>query len=207
MPVSEEDKERYRLEEVREQEKLDSIKAVNHINDSINSIKKEREDLLSLRKTLDNEIKSIDKGIDFSKYRGSGDKLKYELLLFKIWSSFIEDGLNSEDDTTKTLANKLKGKVVKLQVKQLPIMRKEFVRITKKVLWEHDIDVYSKGSNRYIYLVNRAFASNGNIKEFQESLDVNLNDFRFTQAHYLWYKGDDEHQYYTMKPKKDSELY
>jgi Zn-dependent oligopeptidase len=78
---------------------------------------------------LEREIKSINKGVDFSTYRGTIDALQIELVLFGTWANIITDNENSEDPKIKSLVKQLRPKVARLQIKEFPIMRKEYAKV------------------------------------------------------------------------------
>lgn len=156
---------------------------------------------------LKREIESIDKGIDFSKYRESVEQLQMELILFRVWGSLAFNNIDSEDKEIKDLAAKLKYKVQRIQTKEFPILRKAYGKFVADKMWAEDIYVKTtgKGSNR-INFAGGVFAANKNKQQFQETVSDVLNQFRFNQSRYRWYKEADEYTYYTMYEGKDSEL-
>jgi hypothetical protein len=169
--------------------------------------KKAEEGKTSQIEQLEREIKSVNKGVDFTTYRGTVDALQMELVLFGTWANIITDGLKSDDAKIKKLATQLKTKVIRMQTKEFPILRKEYGKIVANKMWENDIEVTTNGTGRrYINFSGGVFAANKNKKEFQTQVQEVLRMFRFTQSRYRWYKGQDEYTYYSMKPDKDSAL-
>jgi hypothetical protein len=165
------------------------------------------EEKLQQKEQLEREIKSINDGVDFSTYRGTVDALQMELVLFGTWADIIEKGENSDDPEIQKLAKQLKPKVVNLQVREFPRLRKEYADVVAKKMWENDIEVYANGTgNRYINFSGGLFAANKNKKDFQEQLHEILTMFRFNQSRYRWYKGADEYTYWTIYEGKDSQL-
>lgn len=165
------------------------------------------EEKLKQKEQLEREIKSINDGVDFSTYRGTVDALQMELVLFGTWADIIEKGETSDDPEIQKLAKQLKPKVVNLQVREFPRLRKEYADVVAKKMWENDIEVYANGTgNRYINFSGGLFAANKNKKDFQEQLHEILTMFRFNQSRYRWYKGADEYTYWTIYEGKDSEL-
>lgn len=192
-----------------------------HKADSLNNLSEEEKRLakeeaakkeleLKRQKTIeqiDREIKSINKGVDFSKYRGTIDALQMELILFGTWANIITENENSDDSKIKSLVKKLRPKVARLQTKEFPIMRKEYAKVVGNKLWENDIEVSSSGTGRkYINFTGGLFAANKNKKDFQTELQEILTMFRFKQSRYRWYKGADEYTYYTIYEGKDTDL-
>ncbi len=130
-----------------------------------------------------------------------------ELVLFGYWADIIKKGENSDDPEIQKLAKQLKSKVVNLQVREFPRLRKEYADVAAKKMWENDIEVYANGTgNRYINFTGGLFAANKNKKVFQEQLHEILTMFRFNQSRYRWYKGADEYTYWTIYEGKDSDL-
>ncbi|MCM4150026.1 hypothetical protein DHD05_00340 [Arenibacter sp. N53] len=168
-----------------------------------------KEDALTNQKEqLERELNSVNAGVDFSSYRETVESLQIELILFGTWARIITDGEKSENSEIQKLAKQLKPKVVKMQLKEFPILRKEYSKIVAAKLWENDIEVSVSGSgNKHINFSGGIFAANKNKQEFQKQINEVVTMFRFNQARYRWYKGADEYTYYTMYVGKDSDLY
>jgi len=152
-------------------------------------------------------LKAINDGVDFTSYRGTIESLQIELVLFSTWANIINDGNKSEDPEIQKLVKQLKPKVVRIQAREFPILRKEYAKIVAKKMWENDIDVYSSSKgNRYINFSGGMFAANKNKQDFQEEVNEVLSMFRYKQSRYRWYKGASEYTYYIMYEGKDSDL-
>jgi hypothetical protein len=192
-----------------------------HKADSLNNLSVEQKELAKVAaanneleekkqqkiEQLEREIKSINKGVDFSTYRGTIDALQIELVLFGTWANIITENENSEDPKIKSLVKQLRPKVARLQTKEFPIMRKEYAKVVGNKLWENDIEVSANGTGRkYINFTGGIFAANKNKKDFQTELQEILTMFRFKQSRYRWYKGADEYTYYTIYEGKDTDL-
>lgn len=181
--------------EEREQIKTDSIANAKKIENLPND----------LRKTIE-EINKV----DFSKFRGSSANLQLELNLFNEWRKMIEETEGISKNSTeeaKQMAQKLKKTVQNIQAREFPILRKEYLKEAKKIMWEHDIDVSGSSNNTSINFTGGVFAANKNIKDFQEKTDYILKNFRFKRANYRWYKGADEYSYYEPFKGKDTDLF
>lgn len=169
--------------------------------------KTKEEEVIKQKEQLERELKSIDKGIDFSTYRGTVDALQIELVLFGSYANIIMEGENSNNKEIKALAAKLKSKVKKIQIKEFPKLRKDYAKVIAKLLWENDIDVSANGKNyNNLNFTAGIFAANKNKQDFQEQLKDAPKMFRFGQTRYRWYKGQDEYTYYTIYEGKDSDL-
>lgn len=189
------EKETKAATEEKEQIKKDSIAKIELVNNLPNDIQKTIEDI--------NEV-------EFDKFRGSVDNLILELNLFNEWRKLIEETeeISSEGtEEAKQMAQKLKKTVQNIQAKEFPILRKEYLKEAKKTMWEHDIDVFGTSNNTHINFTGGTFAANKNIKTFQEEIDYILENFRFKQANYRWYKGASEYSYYAPFKGKDTDLF
>lgn len=154
------------------------------------------------------ELNSINDGIDFSSYRGSVEKLQFELILFGSWEMLISENETSEDKEIKVLVSELKLKVKKIQKLEFPILRKEYVKLIANLMWENDITVTASGrSNKYINFSGGIFAANKNKKDFHNEIKEVLKMFRFSQARYRWYEGKSDYTYWIVEEKRDSDLY
>ena len=91
--------------------------------------KEKEEEKLKQKEQLERELKAVNDGVDFSSYRETIESLQIELVLFSTWGNIINDGENSEDPEIKKLAKQLKPKVVRMQVKEFPILRKEYAKL------------------------------------------------------------------------------
>lgn len=168
---------------------------------------KEKEEREKLTKQLEREIESVDKGIDFDKYKGSIQELTIGIALFNTWATIISNGENSSVKKDKDLAKRLKYKISKIQTKEFPKIRKAYGKLMAKKLWEHDITVTTSGSrNQRINFVGGMFAANKNKKQFQEEIHENLYLYRFDRSNYRWYKGQDEYTYYKISSPSDKEV-
>ena len=130
-----------------------------------------------------------------------------EIVLFSFWASVIKKGDSSIDSETKKLAADLRSKVSARQVKEFPKMREEYGKAMAQKLWESNIYVSTEGiTDGIINLTGGLFANNKNIAETQKTLHDVLNQFRFKQVRYRWYKGADEFTYYKLESPKDNEI-
>lgn len=111
-----------------------------------------------------------------------------------------------EKDTPDSIAKlliKLEVALKKTQVKEFPLLRKAYTKITSEKLWENNVKVTSQGTT--INFIAGIFANNKNIKDVQEGVSEQLRVLRFKYSTYRWYDGASGTQY-TMESKKDSEL-
>lgn len=96
-------------------------------------------------------------------------------------------------------------KLVSLQQRTLPIIRKAYGKIIGDKLWEHDVTarVLDDG-NRTIEFVGWFFAAHRNIKDMNENIWPMVRKLRFTRVQYRWMK-DGDMTFFTTKGS-DSEV-
>ncbi|PJJ62489.1 hypothetical protein [Chryseobacterium geocarposphaerae] len=185
---------------------VDSIKKSETLQNVSDNKKEKTEERLkdNIKSQIERELIAIDKGVMIGKGE-SITALQMDLVLFSAYSTIIKEGEDSDDIETKKLAKKLKEKVQNLQKSGFPKLRKRYTEIVKNLMWENDIDVYSSNGGDVLNVTGGIFVTNKNIKQIQETIDENMQLFRFKQVRYRWYKGSDEFTYYDISPPKDTE--
>ncbi len=159
------------------------------------------------KEQLKREIASFDKPYDNTSYQGSIESVQMGLVLFGAYASIIRKGKDSPDEENKKLADQLQKKVTARQVKDFPVLRKNYAKVAAENLWESNIYMTTSGANNSIVnLTGGLFASNKNIAETQKTLLDILTQFRFKEIRYRWYKDADEFTYYKLETPKDSDL-
>lgn len=121
-------------------------------------------------------------------------------------AKMIQDGLNSDNIETQTIAKEVRSKAIAYQLKAFPILRKAFAKGLNKELWLEDAKAYVSGNdNIYINFVYWGFARNRTMHEFHLNAYKMLTTLRFRQARYRYYDGG-EYSYYTVYEGKDADL-
>ena len=167
-----------------------------------------KKETIKLNDRLKKELASISKTFNSSAYRGSVESIQMEIVLFSLWASLVKESELSADKEDKKMGADIKKKLISLQKKEFPKMRKAYSEIIAQKLWVNDTYVNASGSsNTIINFSGAVFATNKNIQETQNSLFTVLSEFRFKETRYRWYKGADEFTYYKLESPKDDELY
>lgn len=162
----------------------------------------------TLESRLKKEIESIKNGVDFSTYRGEVVNLQLAVVLFTSWGEMVREGLKSSNPEDVKLANELKKLVVKTQEKELPNIRKNYIEVARKKLWESNIEVSGGGKgNTTINLTGGSFFNNKNKSDVQGTISSVLEQFRFKRSNYRAYDGQDQYDYFTIDSPQDGELY
>ena len=181
----------------------------NNSKNSTTASSSTKDDLNGTEKTkeqLKRELASFEKPYDNSSYQGTIEAVQMELVLFGAYANIIKEGKDSPDEENKKLADQLQKKVTARQVKEFPVLRKNYAKVAAEKLWASDIYMTTSGSNNTIVnLTGGLFAANKNIAETQKTLLDILTQFRFKEIRYRWYKGADEFTYYKLDTPKDSD--
>ncbi len=152
------------------------------------------------------ELKSINKGIDFSHYRGSGQALQLEIVMFATWANMIKEAETLDNKELLSLASSLKQELSKMQTKEFPKLRKEYAKIMKQILKGEKIDVELSGdNNEYICFISKIFENDAIRDEFHNNLKVLIGYLRFSEERYKKSKWD-FHTYFEMFDGEDSDL-
>lgn len=155
---------------------------------------------------LKRELASFDKPYDNSSYQGTITSVQMGLVLYAAYANIIKEGKDSPDEENKKLAVQLQKKVTARQVKEFPILRKNYAKVAAEKLWESNVYMTTSGANNSIVnLTGGLFASNKNIANTQKTLLEILTQFRFKEIRYRWYKEADEFTYYKIDSPKDSD--
>ncbi len=92
-----------------------------------------------------------------------------------------------------------------MQPTVFPGLRQSFAKACKEKYWIDDIDVTISGSkNQYIHFTAAQFATNKNIKAFNDNIYFTAYVLRFAQVRYSWYKGGD-YEYFNIYEGKDND--
>ena len=118
-----------------------------------------------------------------------------------LWEWMIENDkdIYEGNKTIDRLSKLIKSKGNATLSSVLPAYRKSFAKNLANGLWERDIYVTSSGPGSTILnMTGGIFASNANIKTFQETLEGDAKHYKFTQVRYRWYKDASEYTYYDI---------
>lgn len=132
------------------------------------------------------------------------EEVLIELEIIHSYNNRLKEYSNSENTEVLENYKNIKTNLSKLQLKMLPILRKNYTNFLNKKLWENDIKAFNTKNNTVINFTGGLFAANKNIKDFQTQLNETLLKLRFKQANYRWYDESSEYTYYTIFEDSDS---
>ena len=161
----------------------------------------------------DNAIEYVNTSIDALEKMTKNEVAPYEVNDIIKWvDSFNKGGTYIRaaidivaDPKALKIAKAAKSKIIAMQIKWFPKLRKAYAEKCKILLWENDITVEQNGTT--LTFIGGIFATNANKRDFQEKLRSNLNSLRFKRINYKWIRDDDNYTYYKLSNFKDNELY
>lgn len=188
--------------EIKNQKILDSILAVEDARKEAIRLEEYERNKITPEK-IDAKISEL-RNMNWDFYRGSVENLMKEVIFFQDNCNYAFLSNESADPSLTPKIKEYDRFFKNLQKQEFPKMRAEYARISKNILWEHNIDVKQSGTS--ITFIGGIFANNANKKEFQDKIHDAVSDLRFKRVNYKWYKYDDEYTYYTISSPQDDEL-
>lgn len=160
----------------------------------------------SFKEQLTSAIDSLNKLENFDVSNIEKDELFTIAQSFLSFGEAINKAKTDTDKEIQDLGKELERKLIVVQTKQLPKMRKTYSEIMRKKLWEENIDVKIIGSkNEILELIGVVFANNKNIKAFNDPIYLSLKQLRFDQVRYRWIENGDGSSLELESPK-DNEI-
>lgn len=201
-----------------------AIKEINKINckyirpsvfcDSASSLKlivnneilkaKEEERVQNILDQIDREIASLKKTSYQEKTEPT--EIQMAIVLLAAYQKILDDNRNETDKRVKSKLNVLGSLVKSNRISTLPKLRRDYAKMMRKMMWQHDMDVTYFGSgNKILQLTSYMFASNRGIQSIQDALKDTPRLLRYSQVRYKWYEGADEYTYYNLETPQDSD--
>lgn len=120
-----------------------------------------------------------------------------ELTAIATHSDYKKDEIT--DSTVIYFANRNSNTALDKLSELQPAYRARYSKLLGDELWEHDIKVKTLNGGKTIEFIGGIFASNKNIKDFQEKVYGNLVDYGYTRSQYKWIEHDTEYTYFDIK--------
>jgi hypothetical protein len=157
--------------------------------------------IFDIKSSLEKSIDAISSGAatDYT----TKDGIMLRIIEYADAASNLKLHTGMSDTGVVRLIKSLEKKLVSAQKRDFPIFRKNYIKWANNEGWENDMKVTGNGMT--INFIWGGFATNKNIKEFQEGIQDLLNRLRFKRATYRWYEGSDEYTYYDISSKGDGE--
>lgn len=162
--------------------------------------------MAKLREEIQTELDVLTSGYTPTA-RTKKEQIFLELSRFALWGKLINKGEKSDDKEAMKLAKRLATKLIQLQQREFPKLRKSYVNSIEHDLWRENIRISTKGSrNTTLELVGGTFASNRNIESYQTAFSSVVKSLRFKRVNYKWIRNDSEYTYYTISSDPDGEI-
>jgi hypothetical protein len=161
-----------------------------------------------LRFKIKREIEALAKDDDLTDPKiNSMDGLTITLAVLKYYESIIKEARASKDPDLLKDLKLFENKIVDVQKKNYPKLRKAYYEIVRPKVWENDIYVSVSGEKSTILTLRGGiFAANKNKKEMQTQISDIVTMLRFKEVQYPWYEGQDDFTYYEVKSPNDNEI-
>lgn len=115
----------------------------------------------------------------------------------KLKDSTYTDVLEEQEIVDKINDNKKRASAILPTLKS--VCRKQYAKYLDDKLWEHNIDVETSNGGTTITFIGGIFASNKNIKDFQNQSAETLRMFGFKRVIYKWIPHDPNYTYYDLE--------
>jgi len=144
----------------------------------------------------------------YKDYMDSNDKILHAASFYDNIANDISQKITfKETIRMKRLRNKIRDRLLMLQIKSFPILRKKFAQNMASIMWEHDVYVTSSGSkNTTLNISGGIYAANSNIQQNQNIIENSVSTMRFKRVSYRWYKGAEESTYYKIQTISDNKI-
>jgi len=112
--------------------------------------------------------------------------------------------ISSTWEKTVPKVKKAKELLLKIQKEDFPILRKNYVAIAKKKMWEEDVDVNGQGD--WIVFSGAYFAPHRVIQQTEDALNDMLLKLRFHSVTFEWYRNASDGTRYNLQSKLDTDI-
>lgn len=189
---------------------LRTVDSLIVVRDSLAVIERQQKDSLAAIAAREQALKDIDAAIldlkevgryDTQYANKDGASLGAIVSEFERFGALVIRHRNSKDEVLRGMAGSLERELKRVQVREFPKIRRAYVEVLGKALWEDDIALSCQGAGcKYALFVGGKFAANANIKAFETTIaGESLDRMRFQESRYKWYDLQSEYQYYSRK--------
>jgi len=176
-------------------------------NEKDNSITENDQKIQNIKKSIKSEVEN-NKPMFFTKYRGSIDAIKLELIYFQTMAKVINEGFKTKDAETIIYTNKLKAKMAITQDKEFPILRVEWVRLANIAFRNNNVKIVPiNGNYKKIRFISPVFLTKDNIEDFYSNISDIIQMLRIKEVGFIPYSDIYSNEtYYTVESLKDTEI-
>lgn len=151
---------------------------------------------------IDNQIIDIDRNM-------KSDMSKADIATRLSWhksnTSLYNEVKGSKDKVIKPKVDTLETKIIQIQTKEFPSMRKAYADSKKEVLGTQQITIATSGPKNDTLIFNGAlFGSEKSKDAFLDNIKPIIQDLRFKKVVYKW--SDKDSSDYKVRAKQDAEI-
>ncbi len=126
---------------------------------------------------------------------------------YKSSAALYNDAKNNKDQAIKQQSKVLKEHLVKVQMHDLPELRKTYTNAKKEVLSQKNIAIEASGATKdTLTLTGALFESTRQKKEFLRNIDQIARDLRFKKVVFKWSDKQGDFSDYEIESKEDGEI-
>ncbi|KAA6439262.1 hypothetical protein FEM33_13380 [Dyadobacter flavalbus] len=122
-------------------------------------------------------------------------------------AALYNEALNHKDKQVKEQSNILKDKIIQIQTKQFPELRKSYIQSKEAVLKQENIQIASTGNrNEILVFTSEKFEPKQSQKSFLKNINEIVHDLKFTKVIFRWSPDNKDSKEYKISLKNDSEI-
>jgi len=122
-------------------------------------------------------------------------------------AALYNEAKNSKDQKVKEQCNLLRNKIIEIQTKQFPELRKSYVHSKETVLKQENIQIAISGEkNDILSFTSEKFEPKQSQKSFLKSINEIVYELKFTKVIFKWSPDNKDSKEYKISSKNDTEI-
>ncbi|GGB81409.1 hypothetical protein [Dyadobacter sediminis] len=122
-------------------------------------------------------------------------------------AALYQESLHHKDKQVKEQGNILKNKIIEIQTKQFPELRKSYVQSKESILKQENIQIANAGNrNEILVFTSEKFEPKASQKSFLKNINEIVHDLKFTKVIFKWSPDGKDSREYKISSKNDSEI-
>jgi hypothetical protein len=122
-------------------------------------------------------------------------------------AALYHEALNHKDKQVKEQSNVLKEKIIQIQMKQFPQLRKSYVLSKEAVLKQENIQIALSGNrNEMLVFTSEKFEPKQSQKSFLKNINEIVHQLKFTKVIFKWSADNQDSREYKISSKTDMEI-
>lgn len=122
-------------------------------------------------------------------------------------AALYNEAKDSKDEKVKEQCNILKDKIIQIQTKQFPELRKLYVQSKESVLKQENIQIAASGERSDILaFTSEKFAPKQSQKSFLKTINEIVHELKFSKVIFKWSADSKDSKEYKISSKSDTEI-